>query len=31
MIRNAQPLPQVPANYPGTTLDLILPLVFSLH
>jgi protein TonB len=31
MIRNAQPLPPVPPNYPGTTLDLVLPLVFSLR
>lgn len=31
MIQDAQPLPPVPAKYPGTTLDLILPLVFSLH
>lgn len=31
MIQNAQPLPPVPANYPGTTLDLVLPLVFSLR
>ncbi len=30
MIRDAQPLPPVPSNYPGTTLDLVLPLVFSL-
>ncbi|HEY2011622.1 MAG TPA: TonB family protein [Rhizomicrobium sp.] len=30
MIQNAQPLPPVPPSYPGTTLDLILPLVFSL-
>jgi periplasmic protein TonB len=30
MIQDAQPLPPVPANYPGTTLDLVLPLVFSL-
>jgi periplasmic protein TonB len=31
MIQEAQPLPPVPANYPGTTLDLVLPLVFSLR
>jgi len=31
MIRDAQPLPPVPASYPGTTLDLVLPLVFSLR
>ena len=31
VIRNAQPLPPVPPDYPGTTLDLVLPLVFSLH
>ncbi len=30
MILNAQPLPPVPTTYPGTTLDLVLPLVFSL-
>jgi protein TonB len=30
MIQNAQPLPPVPPSYPGTTLDLVLPLVFSL-
>ena len=30
MIQNAQPLPPVPPTYPGATLDLILPLVFSL-
>jgi protein TonB len=31
MIRNAQPLPPVPPEYPGPVLDLVLPLVFSLH
>ncbi|HEX4118061.1 MAG TPA: energy transducer TonB [Rhizomicrobium sp.] len=31
MIQNAQPMPPVPPNYPGTTLDLVLPLVFSLR
>ena len=31
MIKNAQPLPPVPPSYPGTTLDLVLPLVFSLR
>jgi protein TonB len=31
MIQNAQPLPPVPPSYPGTTLDLVLPLVFSLN
>ena len=30
MIQDAQPLPPVPAAYPGTTLDLVVPLVFSL-
>jgi protein TonB len=29
MIENAQPLPPVPASYPGTTLDLVWPVVFS--
>jgi protein TonB len=31
VIQNAQPLPPVPPNYPGTNLDLVLPLVFSLR
>ena len=31
MIQNAQPLPPVPPAYPGSTLDLVLPLVFSLN
>jgi protein TonB len=31
MIRDAQPLPPVPANYPGTVLDFMLPVVFSLR
>ena len=30
-VQNAQPLPPVPDGYPGTVLDLVLPLVFSLH
>ena len=29
LIRRAQPLPPVPADYPGDTLDLIVPVVFS--
>jgi len=31
LIRRAQPLPPVPADYPGERLDLIVPVVFSLH
>jgi protein TonB len=31
LIVRAQPLPPVPADYPGDRLDLIVPLVFSLH
>jgi protein TonB len=31
MIRRAQPLPPPPADYPGDTLDLVVPLVFSLR
>jgi protein TonB len=31
LIRRAQPLPPVPADYPGDRLDLIVPVVFSLH
>jgi protein TonB len=31
MIRDAQPLPPVPASYPGTVLDFVLPVVFSLR
>ena len=31
MIRRAQPLPPLPADYPGDMLDLVVPLVFSLH
>ena len=31
MIRRAQPLPSPPASFPGDDLDLIVPLVFSLH
>lgn len=31
MITQAQPLPPVPSSYPGATVDLVLPLVFSLH
>ena len=31
LIRRAQPLPPVPADYPGETLDLIVPVVFSLR
>ena len=29
LIRRAQPLPPVPKDYPGETLDLIVPVVFS--
>lgn len=31
MIREAQPLPPVPPSYPGTVLDLVVPVVFSLN
>jgi protein TonB len=31
MIQRAQPLPPPPADYPGDPLDLVVPLVFSLH
>jgi protein TonB len=31
LILRAQPLPPVPRNYPGQTLDLIVPIVFSLR
>lgn len=31
LITRAQPLPPVPADYPGETLDLIVPIVFSLR
>ena len=31
LIRRAQPLPPLPKDYPGETLDLILPIVFSLR
>ncbi|HWY61499.1 MAG TPA: TonB family protein [Rhizomicrobium sp.] len=31
LILRAQPLPPVPKDYPGETLDLIVPVVFSLH
>jgi protein TonB len=31
MIQRAQPLPPVPAAYPGATLTLLAPIVFSLH
>ncbi len=31
LIRRAQPLPPVPADYPGETLDLVVPVVFSLR
>jgi protein TonB len=31
MIRRAQPLPSPPASFPGDALDLVVPLVFSLH
>jgi periplasmic protein TonB len=31
LLRRAQPLPAVPKDYPGETLDLIVPVVFSLR
>ncbi len=31
LIRRAQPLPPVPPDYPGETLDLVVPVVFSLR
>jgi len=31
LIRRAQPLPPLPSDYPGETLDLIVPVVFSLR
>jgi protein TonB len=31
MIQRAQPLPPPPPSIPGATLDLVLPVVFSLH
>jgi periplasmic protein TonB len=31
LIMRAEPLPPVPADYPGDRLDLIVPLIFSLH
>jgi len=31
LIGRAQPLPPVPKDYPGETLDLIVPVVFSLR
>jgi periplasmic protein TonB len=31
LILRAQPLPSVPKDYPGETLDLIVPIVFSLR
>lgn len=30
LMRDAQPLPQVPPDYPGDILDLVVPIVFSL-
>ena len=31
MIRRADPFPPVPPEYPGESLDLIVPVVFSFH
>jgi hypothetical protein len=31
MIRRADPFPPVPADFHGDRLDLVVPLVFSLH
>ena len=31
LIQRAQPLPSIPKDYPGETLDLIVPVVFSLR
>jgi protein TonB len=31
LIRRADPLPAMPAEYPGNTLNLVVPIIFSLH
>jgi len=31
LIRRADPLPAVPPDYPGNTLNLVVPIIFSLH